>query len=99
MAMQYFRRIMAVGAYAAVCFVLLGPAFAQTPVDCATRYEADKTRLVAAGITAGAFIDACVRGQVPSGAVVPPAPQINQTPNQTSPSNEVPLGVIRTYKK
>lgn len=96
MAMRYFRRIMAVGAYAAVCLVLLGPAFAQTPVDCATRYEADKTRLAAAGITAGAFIDACVRGQVPSGTVAPPA--INQTPNQTSPSNEVPLGAIRTFK-
>ena len=97
MAMQHFRRIMAVGAYAAVCFVLLSPAFAQTPVDCATRYEADKTRLAAAGITAGAFIDACMRGQVPSGAVAPPA-QINQTPNQTSPNNAVPLGAIRTLK-
>jgi|SRR5580704_6791252 hypothetical protein len=99
MAMQHFRRITAVGAYAAVCFVLLGPAFAQTAVDCATRYEADKMRFAAAGITAGAFIDACLRGQVPSGAVAPPAPQINQTPNQTSPSTDVPLGAIRTYKK
>jgi hypothetical protein len=72
----------------------LVPASAQTAVNCAAQYDARKTELAASGITAGVFVDGCMRGQTltstPTAVPLPPEPQL---------LNDAPLGVIRTYRK